>query len=111
MTYEQFWYGDAELYWAYQTFFINKQEEQQERDNNFAWLQGLYMWKAFNVVEYNMNKKQNDPAEYYFEKPINFDEDKNDMIKTEQEKFDNRMKAYLVNQKMKLDKSNKKGNK
>lgn len=109
MTYEQFWYGDAELYWAYQTVFINKEIEKQEKENNFAWLQGVYIFNALSAALSNSNRtKESDPVQYYLDKPINFNGNKNDMINTEQEKFENRMKAYLVNQKMKIEKKGKK---
>ena len=107
MTYEQFWYGDAKLYWAYQTAFINAKKQKFEEENNFAWLQGLYIYKAFNTVEYNINKKPSSPQEYYYEQPIDFSKTKNDMIKSEKQKLEDRMKSYLINQKSKLDKKGK----
>ena len=103
MSYEQFWKDKPELYWAYQTAFFNKVKFEQEIENNISWLRGLYVYKAFNTVEYNVNKRQNDPQENYYEKPIDFNIHKDVKIKTEQEKFEDRMKAFIESKKITLD--------
>lgn len=109
MSYEQFWYNEAELYWAYQTAFIRKQKLNQENENNFAWLYGLYVYNAFSTVEYNINREKGQPYESYLEKPIDFNKSKEEIIQTEQSKFENKMKAFIESKKIALDK--KKGTK
>ena len=109
MSYEQFWNGEAHLYWAYQTAFVNKIKFEQENENNISWLRGLYMYKAFATVEYNLNREKGQPQENYFDKPIDFNATKEEIIQTEQDKFEQRMKAFIESKKITLDK--KKGNK
>lgn len=108
MSYEQFWYGDAHLYWAYQTAFINKLKFEQENENNISWLRGLYMYHAFSTVEYNLNRDKGQAPEHYLDKPIDFNKTIEEVKLTEQQKFENRMKAFIESKKILLDK--KKGN-
>ena len=109
MSYEQFWYGSAELYWAYQTAFIKKEQYRMDMDNKFAWLQGLYIYQGVSAALSNSNRsKESDPISNYIQEPIDFTKDKNDIIKSRQEELENKMRVYMEVSKIKLD---KKGNK
>lgn len=108
MSYELYWYGEAETYWAYHIAYINKIKEKNEFENNISWLQGLYIYQAFSVVEYNINKKPSQEPENYLEKPIDFEEIKqNQKRENRQNNLENRMKALLESKKILLDKRKK----
>lgn len=104
MSYEQYWYGNAEIFWAYRTAFMNKLDFENEQQNYLSWLRGLYIYKAFHVVEYNMNRKPAEEPEDYFKEPIDFKKTKEEVKLTEQEKFEQRMKAFIESKKITLDK-------
>lgn len=111
MSYDLFWYGNAEDYWAYRFAYIKKLELEQEMFNQNAWLQGLYFFDAISNALSNSNRtKASDMIHEYVEKPYDFkqqriEEDKN----KKKEMFDNQMRVYLHNMKRKLDKNKKKG--
>lgn len=109
MSYEQFWLSEAELYWAYQTAFIMNEKRKNEYDNNFAWLQGLYIFQGISAALSNSNRsKPSDPISEYLSEPIDFTKTKDDIIKSEQDKFEDRMKAYLESKSIKLNSKGKK---
>ena len=66
MTYQQFWYGDAELVVAYRE--AHKLKIQQK--NEELWLQGLYIYNAFGVVLANAFKTKGATPYKYIEKPL-----------------------------------------
>lgn len=109
MSYDEFWKGDPSLFWAYRTSFIEKEKRQNELDNFKAWLSGLYNYKAFGVVEYNLNRKEGAPTEDYFDKPLDFDGMKNE-YELEQRKIkekqllEKRFEAMLLKSKSILEK-------
>lgn len=103
MLTKQFWKQSPELYWAYQVSYEMKIERESEERNINAWLHGLYNYKAYKVVEYNLNKQQGDPVEEYFNKPIDFNEINSD-IKIEQDRID-RQNALETSVKIMLGKS------
>lgn len=110
MSYEQYWFQEPELYWAYQVAYKNNLKLTQEMENEISWLRGLYVWKAFNTVQYNMNKRETDPLDYYFDKPIDFEAEQ--LKQTEDNRkleLENRIKAMLFSKKKILDKSKKEG--
>jgi len=72
MSYDEFWKCDPSLFWAYRTSFIESEKRQNELDNYKSWLSGLYNYKAFSVVEYNLNRKEGATVEDYFDKPLDF---------------------------------------
>ena len=51
MTPNQFWYDEAELFWAYRTSFLEKQRLEMERTNVSLWLSGIYHLRAMAEVE------------------------------------------------------------
>jgi hypothetical protein len=113
MSYEQFWYGDAESYWAYRTAFLKARELDMQEANHKAWLYGMYNYKAFSVVEYNVNKEKGREPDSYFEEPMDiFGYKSEKTIALEKKtKLENQMKAYLTNKSILLDRKKKKGNK
>jgi len=74
MSYDEYWHKEPELFWAYRSAFTQKQEMEFEITNYKAWLQGLYNCKAFEVVYYNFNRKENAQPISYLEKPFDFKE-------------------------------------
>ena len=42
MSYEQYWNGDTRLVWDY----VKADKLRQDRENNQAWLQGMYVYNA-----------------------------------------------------------------
>ncbi len=46
MPYDQFWDGHSWLVKDYRKAFTIKQELEQEKLNQFAWLQGMYIYEA-----------------------------------------------------------------
>lgn len=66
MTPYQFWDDDYTLVVAYREAWEIKRKEK----NRWLWLQGLYIYKAFNVVMANAFKKSGSPSESYLKEPI-----------------------------------------
>ena len=66
MTPTQYWDEDPRLAIAYRKAYrLRKASE-----NEFAWLQGVYIMDGFAVALANAFKKKGQRAEMYFEKPI-----------------------------------------
>lgn len=109
MSYELFWYGDAETYWAYRTAFVNKEKYEQEKENNISWLRGLYMFDALSASLSNSNRtKESDEIRYYMDKPIDFNKNlKEELIQENKNMEQERIKAYIHSKKAILDKMNK----
>lgn len=109
MSYDLFWYGNAEDYWAYRFAYLNKLELEREVFNQNAWLQGAYFFDAISKALSNSNRsKDSQPIQHYIEKPIDFKQEKVNQNKEEaQNSLENGMKALLANYKAKLDKKNK----
>lgn len=74
MSYDEYWYGEAELFWAYRQAYLNKVEQDIEFANYKSWLSGLYNFIAYGTVESNMNRKEGEEPISYIEKPIDFTE-------------------------------------
>lgn len=93
MSGEEFWRGNPNLFNSYRTFYINQYKNQSEKDNEKAWLFGLYNNMALNVSLSNMWKKEGEKPSVYFEKPIDFSNNNNN----KQKKMDikDKLKANL----------------
>lgn len=72
MNSDEFWRGNPNLFNSYRTFYINKTKRDSQRDNEKAWLFGLYNNMALAVNLSNMWKKSTDETSVYLEKPIDF---------------------------------------
>lgn len=57
MSSKEFWEDDPQLYWAYQTFYLKQKEYEFERDNQYMWLQGMYIYEGVSVALNNMFQK------------------------------------------------------
>ena len=68
MSSREFWEEDPQLYWAYQTFYLKQQEIKFERDNQYMWLQGMYIYEGVSVALNNAFQKQ---KKSYSEEPYN----------------------------------------
>lgn len=87
MTDKQFWEEDCALVIPYRKAWKIKQEEQ----NRFAWLQGLYVYRALQstpIVVYGFAKK-GEKIEPYPGKPFDFDATPE---KTAQERYDEQVR-------------------
>lgn len=68
MSSKEFWEEDPQLYWAYQTFYLKQQEINFERDNQYMWLQGMYIYEGVSVALHNAFQKT---QRHYAEEPYN----------------------------------------
>lgn len=66
MTAAEFWNDDPWLAAAYR----KADEFRRQKCSEEMWLQGLYIYNAFNVVIGNALRKKGTPAEKYLEEPI-----------------------------------------
>ena len=57
MSSKEFWEEDPQLYWAYQTFYLKQQEMKFEEDNQYMWLQGMYIYEGISVALNNAFQK------------------------------------------------------
>lgn len=92
----EFWDGDPWLAKAYRTAHRYRIEQR----NQELWMQGVYIYQAFNTVVGNALRKKGHPPDKYLEKPIELfpkeDYQKEIEAKKEREKavdFFNKMKA------------------
>lgn len=101
MTYEQYWYGNAELYWAYQVAYEKQLEQNYEFENYKAWLNGLYNFDAMNKSVSNGNRsKESDPIQYFMDRPIDFKKlAQEDINEKKQIALENKVKAMMMNRK------------
>lgn len=65
MTADQYWNGDPYLAVIYR----EKKDLEVQARNHELWLQGLYIYDAFSVVTFNMNRKKGQNPEAYPDKP------------------------------------------
>lgn len=111
MSYDLFWYGNAEDYWAYRFAYLKKFEFEQEVFNQNAWLQGLYFFDGLSKALSNSNRtKASDVVLEYLDKPFDFKQQRiKEDKKEKQNALENQMKVYLQTYKSSLDKKKKKG--
>ena len=64
MPYDQYWKGDCKAVIAYR----KAQEIEIEQKNYFMWLQGMYVYQAFQTVAFNIFSKNE--KKYYLESPM-----------------------------------------
>lgn len=112
MSYDMFWYGNAEEYWAYRFAYISKLKLEQEIFNQNAWLQGVYFFDALSKALYNSNRtKESQEVQMYMDKPINFDKsnvkEEVESIEEKQIALENQVKVYVQNYQRELNKKNK----
>lgn len=83
MTYDQYWYGDPLMVWA----FYKADKLRRERADEEAWLTGLYFLHALDAVVGNaFREKGQTPAEYPKEPHTQTRRKKLEAEKTEREK-------------------------
>lgn len=82
MSSKEFWEEDPQLYWAYQTFYLKQQEMKFERDNQYMWLQGMYIYEGVSVALNNAFQKT---KKSYSEEPYNLKGRKEQQKKTQEE--------------------------
>ena len=81
MSSKEFWEEDPQLYWAYQTFYLKQQEIQFDRDNQYMWLQGMYIYEGVSVALHNAFQKT---QRSYTKEPYNL-RAKEEVKKTDEE--------------------------
>ena len=81
MTYEQYWYGDPLMVRAF--YKANKLRRQREDEN--AWLYGMYVLNALNATVGNMFRKPGTEAAEYPSEPITIRAEREKRERTEQE--------------------------
>lgn len=71
MTYEQFWYGEPEMFWVYLEAYEQEQKARFEYDNSVAFLQGQYFMMAIaQCLQFSKH-----PKKIYPKKPFNVSKD------------------------------------
>ena len=81
MSSKEFWEDDPQLYWAYQTFYLKQQENEFDKNNQYMWLQGMYIYEAVSVALHNVFQKT---QKSYTEQPYDL-KAKKEQKKTEKE--------------------------
>ena len=76
MSYTEFWEGDIYLPNFYMDAYKQKAEREQKQMNTAAWLNGLYMKRAYEIVMANMFSKPGTPPYDYYKEPIGSEEHK-----------------------------------
>lgn len=66
VTEQDYWYGDP----THLKYYVSAHEKKNEQKNQELWLQGLYIYKALNVVINNALAKKGSKPETYLEQPI-----------------------------------------
>ena len=79
MSSKEFWEDDPQLYWAYRTFYLKKQEESFEKDNQYMWLQGMYIYEGVSTALHNVFSKQ---KKNYTDKPYNLKQKQDELKNT-----------------------------
>lgn len=82
MSSKEFWEEDPQLYWAYQTFYLKQQEMKFDRDNQYMWLQGMYIYEGVSVALHNAFQKTH---RSYTEKPYDLKSKANEKEMTKEE--------------------------
>ena len=80
MTYDEYWYGDPLMVRAY----YKAEKLRQERMDEEAWLNGLYVMRALDAVVGNMFRDKNAEKAEYPDMPI-LQEQKMEAEKTEEQ--------------------------
>lgn len=106
MSEHDYWHGNAESFWAYRAAYELKNEESMDIENFKAWLYGLYNFNALSVSNYNINRKESDPVENYFERPIEWREER--QRQKEEEDRKERQQALELNMQILLSKHQQK---
>lgn len=82
MSTREFWEDDPDLLWAYRKSYVEKTKFETEKDNYIAWLHGLYIHNAVNIVIYNaFCRKEGQPAQEYIKEPYDFSKTKEQIRK------------------------------
>lgn len=66
MSYDEYWNQSPKLAEDYRKAW----ELKLQNDDNNAWLNGLYVYKAISTVMINSFSKKGTPTEHYFEEPL-----------------------------------------
>lgn len=84
MSYKEFWEGDVCLPNFYYEAYKQRMEREQEQLDIAAWLNGMYVKRAYEVVLANAFSRKGTPPQEYFVKPLS-QKDKQERNKTAEE--------------------------
>lgn len=94
MTYDQFFNDDVYLV----RYYEEAEKIRNKRNNEKMWLQGLYIYNAFSVVHYNLNRKKGQQTIEYPNSPYNlFNNDTNINHDEEIAEAKAKSKVWLMN--------------
>ena len=92
MSRDEYWHGnDVRVLREY----IKADRYRQERQNNEAWLQGMYFFDALSTALANFGLKKGTPPRKYAEKPYDLGIREKTAAEKKREVEAKRMKAYL----------------
>lgn len=114
MSLEEFWFGEAELFFAYRSAYLASKKEQIELMNYSAWLNGLYnvraLWSVNGMIHASEDSRDDIPE--YFDKPIDIfgdkEKPKEDAIIKQKIKHENNIKVLVAQTQIKLMNEKKK---
>lgn len=87
MSLEEFWYGEADLFFAYRTSFMYKRELEQNDMDTHAWLSGLYVRQALAEL-WTHGMQKGGTKTKYFEEPISISKSKQKEVDEKQKKIE-----------------------
>lgn len=87
MSLEEFWYGEADLFFAYRTSFMYKRELEQNDIDTHAWLSGLYVRQALAEL-WTHGMQSGGTKVNYHKEPISVSNRKQEKIDELQKKKD-----------------------
>lgn len=81
MTYDEYWNGDP---WMTRTY-AELYRIRQNQENSMLWVQGIYIYKAFETVMANSFRDKGKPPVQYLDKPLDIFPKTQEQIEAEQE--------------------------
>lgn len=91
MTYEQYWNGDVQM----AETFLEADRLRQQRQNNEAWLQGMYFYDGLCCALSSAFGKKGHKARSYPAKPYALADEKQEQKETQDEKERLRAEVYM----------------
>lgn len=91
VPYDEFWNGD----YTHFKYYVNKFRVEQERANEHAWLQGLYIYDAVGTALANAFQAKSKPPVPYRKEPIQLYDRTEEEKKREQERIARDFRAQI----------------
>lgn len=109
MSYTEFWEGDIYLPNFYIEAYKQRAEREQKQMNTAAWLNGVYMKRAYEVVLANMFSKPGTPPQEYYKEPFGNEEHKTQEQKESEQKAEGLRVMVALESFVNFHKNKKKG--